>query len=261
MLPATSDAPCRPLSSPSPPASTPISSTSVVVQERREGPDRVRAPAHARDHARRERSLRHDRLLARLVADHALEVADERRVRSRPDDRADDVVRRRDVRDPVANRRADGLLERSRPDLDRRHLRAEQPHPLDVRPLAAHVLGPHVDDALEVEQRAGGRGRHAVLAGAGLGDHARLAHPPREQRLADRVVDLVRAGVREVLALQVDAPAGRLGQPLGEEQRRGAADVVAQQRVELGPEAGVGRAPRPTPPSAPRSPATSVSGT
>ena len=44
-------------------------------------------------------------------------------------------------------------------------------------PLAAHVLGAHVDDALEPEQRAGGGGRDAVLPGAGLGDHALLAHP------------------------------------------------------------------------------------
>jgi hypothetical protein len=41
-----------------------------------------------------------------------------------------------------------------------------------------------------------------VLARAGLGDDALRAEPLREQRLAERVVDLVRAGVREVLALE-----------------------------------------------------------
>ena len=50
----------------------------------------------------------------------------------------------------------------------------------------------------------------AVLARAGLGDHALLAHAPREQDLADAVVDLVRAGVAEVLALEVDPAAAEL---------------------------------------------------
>ena len=51
--------------------------------------------------------------------------------------------------------------------------------------------------------RAGG-GRDAVLAGAGLGDHARLAHALGEQDLAEHVVHLVRAGVAQVLALEPD---------------------------------------------------------
>ena len=79
---------------------------------------------------------------------------------------------------------------------------AEHAHAEDVQRLARHVFGAHVDDALEAEQRARRGRRHAVLSGAGLGDDAALAHPLREQRLAERVVDLVRAGVREVLALE-----------------------------------------------------------
>jgi hypothetical protein len=51
-----------------------------------------------------------------------------------------------------------------------------------------------------------------VLTGAGLRDDARLAEALRDQRLAESVVQLVRAGVEQVLALQVDALAG--GEPL-----------------------------------------------
>ena len=47
-----------------------------------------------------------------------------------------------------------------------------------------------------------------MLAGAGLGDDPRLAEAPGEQRLAERVVDLVGAGVGEVLALEVEADRG-----------------------------------------------------
>ena len=179
MRPAPSEAPWRPLSIPSPAASTPISSTLGVVDERGEDPDRVRAAADAGDHPRRQRALGRQRLLARLVADHPLQVADQRREGRRADRRADHVVGRLDVGDPVADRRADRLLERAGAGLDRRHLGPEQPHPLDVGRLAADVLGAHVDDALEPEQRAGGRGGDAVLAGAGLGDDPRLAHPLR----------------------------------------------------------------------------------
>ena len=107
------------------------------------------------------------------------------------------------------------------------HFRAEQLHAEDVRRLPANVLLAHIDDAIEAEMGTGGRRGHAVLAGAGLGDHAPLAHAQRQQRLAERVVDFVSAGVVQVFALELDLrPAALLGQPLGEIQRRRAADVV-----------------------------------
>src|SRR5262249_26810750 len=67
-----------------------------------------------------------------------------------------------------------------------------------------------------------------------------LAHRPGEQRLTEDVVDLVGAGVTEVLALEVDPrPSGVLGEPRREEQRRGPAGVIAQQPVEPGLERAV----------------------
>jgi len=74
-----------------------------------------------------------------------------------------------------------------------------------------------------------------VLARAGLGDDALLAHLLGEERLAHGVVDLVRAGVVEILALEVDvAGAVVLGEALGEVQRVSAADVVLEDALELG---------------------------
>ena len=61
------------------------------------------------------------------------------------------------------------------------------------------------------EQGGDGGGGHAVLARAGLGDEPRLAHAPGQQGLAQGVVDLVGAGVGQVLALEVDAAPRRLG--------------------------------------------------
>jgi hypothetical protein len=157
----------------------------------------------------------------------------------RADAGADQVVRRLDVRDPVADRLARCLLQRARAELDGQDLGAEQPHPLDVRALPAHVLRAHVDDALEPEPGADGRSGDAVLSRSRLGDDAPLAEPDREQRLAKRVVDLVRAGVAQVLALEQDPLPGRR-EARGLVQRRGPAHVAREQVVELGVEAAVG---------------------
>ena len=106
---------------------------------------------------------------------------------------------------------------------DGHDLGAEQLHAEHVERLALDVDRAHVHDAVEPEQRRRGGGGDAVLAGAGLGDHALLAHAPGEQRLAEHVVDLVRAGVGEVLALQQHPHAEPLGQPVALGDRRRAA--------------------------------------
>ncbi len=80
-----------------------------------------------------------------------------------------------------------------------------------------------------------------MLAGAGLGDDALFAHAAGEQALAEGVVDLVRAGVEEVFALEVDLCAAELrGEAFGEVEGGGAAAVVVEEVVELGVEGGVG---------------------
>ena len=56
-----------------------------------------------------------------------------------------------------------------------------------------------------------------MLARAGFRDDPLLAHPPRQQRLAERIVDLVRAGVQQVFALQINLRAAAMPrQPLRE---------------------------------------------
>ena len=167
-------------------------------------------------------------------------------------------MRRLDVRDPVADRLARCLLERPRSELDRHDLGAEQAHPLDVGSLATHVLGAHEDDALEPEARARGRCGDAVLAGAGLGDDPLLAEPPREHELAERVVDLVRARVIEVLALEVEALPGR--EPLGAGERRRPARVVAAELLDLLAERRDRLSPPPRPRSARRAPGSASRG-
>ena len=183
----------------------------AVVEERIEDADGIAAAANARhDHVRQPTRLLED-LRARFPADDRLELADHQRIRMRSERGAEQVVGVADVGDPVAHRLVDRVLQGLAAGVDLPHRRAEQSHAQDVRRLAPHVLGAHVDVTLETEQRARARGRHSVLTGAGLGDDARLAHALGEQRLPERVVDLVRAGVREVLAFEEDANAVATG--------------------------------------------------
>ena len=76
-----------------------------------------------------------------------------------------------------------------------------------------------------------------MLSRAGLGDDAGLAHLLRQQRLTDDLVRLVGAAVDEVLAFEEDARVGAIKRQvpaLGE--RRGAAEVIAQEAAVLGHE-------------------------
>ena len=160
-----------------------------------------------------------------LAPDDRLEVAHHHRIRMRPGGGPDAVVGRPDVGDPVADRLVHRVLERAAPRPDRD---ARAPPSSSIRKTLSawrrDVLLAHVDLALEAEERRDRRRGDAVLPGAGLRDDPRLAHALGEEPLAERVVDLVGAGVAEVLALQVDArAAGVLGQPLGEVERRRAA--------------------------------------
>src|SRR5215218_7354549 len=171
---------------------------------------------------------------------NGLEVAYDPGVGRGTDDAPYDVVGVLDVRRPVPYGLVDGVLEGARTAEDGHNFGPEELHPHDVEPLAVGIFFAHVDDALlAVEGGDGGRG-DAVLARAGLGDDALLAHTVGEQDLAQGVVDLVRARVRQVLALEPDVgPAPFAGKAPGEHEGGRAADEVPRQSVPLLSEFGV----------------------
>ena len=72
-----------------------------------------------------------------------------------------------------------------------------------------------------------------MLSRAGLRDDSRLLHAPREKRLPDGVVDLVRAGVTEIFALEPEVEAELLGEAIGVTERRRTADEILEQELEL----------------------------
>ena len=213
----------------------------AVVKERMEQAHGVRAAADAGDQRIRQPAFGLLHLHAGLVADDALEVAHHHRIGMRAGDRADAVERVRHVGHPVAQRLVHRVLERLRARLDRPHLGAQRLHAQHVRLLARHVERAHEHHAFETELGAHRRGGDAVHAGAGLGDDARLAHALGQHDLAQHVVHLVRAGVVEILALEINLGAAEMrGQPLGQIERRRPADVVLQMAVHLALERRIG---------------------
>ena len=158
----------------------------------------------------------------------------------RPDHRTDDVKGVADVRHPVT----DGLVGRVFQGAGAaRHgddLGPQQLHAEHVQRLPPHVFLAHVDDASEAEQRRRRRRGDAVLARAGLGDDALLAHAFGEQCLPDGVVDFVRARVVEVFAFEVNLRAAAVvGQVFREVKQARAADEGFQVVLQLGLEDGV----------------------
>ena len=208
-----------------------------VADEVVEGADGVRAAADAGEHGVGQPPFDFGELLLYLLRYDRLEVAHYRREGVRPHARAEDVMRVGDAARPLAHRLADGVLQSSRAALDGVDFRAEQPHAVDVERLTLDVLAPHEDLALHAEERRRRRRSDAVLPRAGLGDEARLAHALREERLSENVVYLVRAGVVQILALEVYLRAAQvLRHALREVEPRRPARVVVKQRGELAPE-------------------------
>ena len=164
----------------------------------------IGAAADAGDERIRQSAFGGLHLLARLAADDRLEIAHHGGIRMRAGHRTDAVERIGNVGDPVAQCLVHRIFKRLRAQLDAANLGPEHLHPQHVRLLPLDVDRAHVDDAGQPELGAQRRGGDTMHAGAGLGDDAGLAHAPGQHDLAEHVVHLVRAGVVELLALEID---------------------------------------------------------
>ena len=214
-----------------------------IVKERMEQPHRVRPAANRRDQrvGQPPRTLLLGHLPANLAADDGLEIPHHRRVGMRPRHRADAIERIAHIGHPVAQGVVHRVLQRAATRGDRNDLGSQQLHPEHVRCLAFDVMRAHVDHAVQPELGAHRRRRHAVLPRPGFRDDPRLSHPAREDDLPQHVVDLVRAGVVQLVALHVDLGTTQMRrQPFGEIERARPPHVMLPQPVHLGPERGVG---------------------
>jgi hypothetical protein len=167
---------------------------------------RVGSAADARDDVVRVLAGHVEELLPGLDADDALEIAYHHRERVGADDRAYAVDARYRVGHVRLESGVDGLLERPEPAGHGHDRGAQYLHPGDVRRFLLDIYLAHVYLALEPEVRRRRRERDAVLAGARLGYQPFLAQVLGQQGFAHAVVELVRACMVQVLALQVDTP-------------------------------------------------------
>ena len=118
-------------------------------------------------------------------------------------------------------------------------LGTEQAHAEHVRRLPLDIRRTHVDDTGQAEARGDGGGGDPVLARAGFGDDPRLAHFSGQQDLPETVVDLVRARVVQLVALEIDLRSAELfRQPFGEIKWAGPARIVRVEVFEFGLERG-----------------------
>ena len=170
-------------------------------------------------------------LLLDFLTDNRLQAGDHVGIRVRAHRRADDVIRIRRMTAPVADSFVCRVLERHVAGGNGDDPRAEHLHLLDVGVLPLNVCFTHIDHALHVHQGADRGGGDAVLSGTRLRDDAAFAHLTGDENLADGVVDFVSAGMVEVFALEVDFATVLPAEASGQIERRGAADVIAQELV------------------------------
>ncbi len=181
-------------------------------------PDRIRTAADTGDRSVRQPAERIDALLARLAPDDVLQLADQERVRMRPDGRAEQVVASLGIAHPVPEclvyRGSQSLIA----TVDRDHFGAELMHAIDIGRLTGDIDGAHVDPTRDTYPGTGSGGRDAVLARSSLCYDTLRTEMTREQGLPDGIVDLVRAGMRKILALEVDFAAPQLTEPVRSRQ-------------------------------------------
>ena len=206
----------------------------LVLDEVVERADGVRAAADTCHHDVREFALLFEHLLLDLLGDDRLEIAHDGRERVRAHARAEAVMRIIDAARPLAKGCRAGILERARAGRNRDDLRAEQAHAVHVERLTLGVLHAHEHHALHAHQGCGRRSRNAVLTGAGFRDQTGLAHLFRQQCLTEHVVDLMGAGVVQILAFEVDLRTAEVVcHMLRKVQARRTSCVVVQQLGQL----------------------------
>ena len=181
-----------------------------IVNEMIEAADGVGASAHAGDHRVGKPSLLFHELLFDFLRDHRLKIPHDGGERVRPHHRTEAVVGVADPGGPLAHGFRNRVLQRGSPGPYRDDFGSEQTHAVDIEGLPPGILLSHENHALHSHQRCR-RGRcHPVLACARFRDQTGLSHFFCKKRLSQHVVDLVRAGMVQILPFEIDFRAAKI---------------------------------------------------
>lgn len=90
------------------------------------------------------------------------------------------------------------------PEFDRYDRCTEKFHPVNILCLTLDILTPHVNMAFQTETGTDRRRCHTVLPGTGFRDDAFLAHPFRQKRLTDDIIDLVGSRMVQIFPFQIN---------------------------------------------------------
>src|SRR5215472_1015878 len=112
--------------------------------------------------------------------------------------RADQVKSRLDVRYPVPNCLVDSVFKGAAPACYGTYLGTQQFHTENVEGLALNIVLTHIDNAFQAKHGADSRGCNTMLTSPCFGNDALLAHALCQQALAESVIDLMRASMRQV---------------------------------------------------------------
>src|SRR5947209_6013622 len=145
-----------------------------------------------------------------------------------------------DIRHPIPHRLVDRLLQGGLASSNRDDFRPKKLHPGDIQGLPLHIDLAHVDHAFAAESGGDRCGGDAVLAGPGFGDDPSFAHALGEKDLTERVINLVRSGVKEVFTLEINLWVSKpTAEAFGKIKRSGAAGESAEQTREFISETGI----------------------
>ena len=148
--------------------------------------------------------------------------------------RADAVKGFVDIGHPIAQGFVHRVFQGARAGRDRNDFRAEQFHAEDVRLLTLDIRLAHENDAFQAKARTHGGRRNAVLSCACFGDDAGLAHAHGKQNLTETIIDLVRAGMVQLVAFEIDLGFTiMLGDPLSKIKRAWTADIMRPEIIHL----------------------------